>query len=65
MLAQLEADGTIARHVGRGTFLASMPERQDKAAAPAAHISPAELMEARLRIEPALCRADRDERHGC
>jgi DNA-binding FadR family transcriptional regulator len=54
MLAQLEADGTIARHVGRGTFLASMPEHQDKGAAPAAHISPAELMEARLRIEPAL-----------
>ena len=51
-LARLEADGTIARHVGRGTFLAAPADA--RAAAPAAHISPAELMEARLRIEPAL-----------
>jgi len=55
-LAQLEAEGAITRHVGRGTFLAG------RAAAPAAglpldrvaHSSPAELMEARLRFEPAL-----------
>ena len=51
-LARLEADGTIARHVGRGTFLAAPADAG--AAAPAAHVSPAELMEARLRIEPAL-----------
>lgn len=54
-LAQLEAEGSITRHVGRGTFLAS---RTDGAAAfpldSVAHTSPAELMEARLRIEPAL-----------
>jgi GntR family transcriptional regulator, uxu operon transcriptional repressor len=54
-LAQLEAEGSITRHVGRGTFLANVP-----ASAPnfpsdsVSHISPAELMEARLRIEPAL-----------
>jgi DNA-binding FadR family transcriptional regulator len=53
-LARLEADGTIARHVGRGTFLAAPANGDDTARAPAAHISPAELMEARLRIEPAL-----------
>lgn len=53
-LAQLEAEGTIARHVGRGTFLASTASGNDKATTPATHISPAELMEARLRIEPAL-----------
>lgn len=50
-LAQLEAEGTITRHVGRGTFLAppvnaGVPD--------VGHTSPAELMEARLRIEPAL-----------
>ena len=50
-LAQLEAEGAITRHVGRGTFLA----RSAGTEAPAsAHTSPAELMEARLRLEPAL-----------
>ncbi len=50
-LAQLEAEGTITRHVGRGTFLA------DAGGFPAGsitHTSPAELMEARLRLEPAM-----------
>jgi DNA-binding FadR family transcriptional regulator len=53
-LAQLEAEGAITRHVGRGTFLA--PRMEGKAAAfdGVAHTSPAEVMEARLRIEPAL-----------
>lgn len=55
-LAQLEAEGSITRHVGRGTFLAgrttavSADFPQDSVA----HTSPAEVMEARLRIEPAL-----------
>jgi DNA-binding FadR family transcriptional regulator len=54
-LAQLEAEGTITRHVGRGTFLAARPDSgRDDTAASVAHTSPAELMEARLRIEPAL-----------
>ncbi len=50
-LAQLEAEGAITRHVGRGTFLA------DTGGFPAdsiTHTSPAELMEARMRLEPAL-----------
>ncbi|HET9664550.1 MAG TPA: FCD domain-containing protein [Burkholderiales bacterium] len=54
-LAQLEAEGSITRHVGRGTFLA--PHADANAARTldsVAHTSPAELMEARLRIEPAL-----------
>jgi DNA-binding FadR family transcriptional regulator len=55
-LAQLEAEGSITRHVGRGTFLAGAPAASDlaSAAASVAHTSPAELMEARLRIEPAV-----------
>jgi DNA-binding FadR family transcriptional regulator len=50
-LAQLEAEGSITRHVGRGTFLA------DTGGYPAdsvTHTSPAELMEARMRLEPAM-----------
>lgn len=50
-LAQLEAEGTITRHVGRGTYLA------DTGGFPAdsvTHTSPAELMEARMRLEPAM-----------
>ena len=55
-LAQLEAEGAITRHVGRGTFLAGNGRAaQDTYPADSvAHTSPAELMEARLRIEPAL-----------
>ncbi len=54
-LAQLEAEGSIARHVGRGTFLAAAAGAgNEPGTAPANHISPAELMEARLRIEPAI-----------
>jgi len=55
-LAQLEAEGSITRHVGRGTFLAGRAGggNDDTPASSVAHTSPAELMEARLRIEPAL-----------
>jgi len=55
-LAQLEAEGAITRHVGRGTFLAGgAPSGPEELAADSfSHTSPAELMEARLRIEPAL-----------
>lgn len=55
-LAQLEAEGSVTRHVGRGTFLAS-PLGFGAGAAEfdsVANTSPAELMEARLRLEPAL-----------
>jgi len=56
MLAQLEAEGSITRHVGRGTFLSgqSAVEKDGYPLDSVSHISPAELMEARLRIEPAL-----------
>jgi len=53
-LAQLEAEGAITRHVGRGTFVAGEAGADAIPAGSAAHTSPAELMEARLRLEPAL-----------
>ncbi|MBC7779586.1 MAG: FadR family transcriptional regulator [Proteobacteria bacterium] len=51
-LADLEAEGRIRREVGRGTFVAA-PSQATAQAATARRASPAELMEARLRIEPA------------
>jgi DNA-binding FadR family transcriptional regulator len=56
MLAQLEAEGRITRHVGRGTYLVGAPRAHVDTlpSDSAAHTSPAELMDARLRIEPAL-----------
>jgi DNA-binding FadR family transcriptional regulator len=53
MLAQLEAEGAITRHVGRGTFLAGSGDGNFPFDG-RSHTSPAELMDARLRIEPAL-----------
>ena len=55
-LAQLEAEGAITRHVGRGTYLAGSGDRETGRIEieSVSHTSPAELMEARLRIEPAL-----------
>lgn len=55
-LAQLEAEGSVTRHVGRGTFLASPPGFSAAAIEfdSVANTSPAELMEARFRLEPAL-----------
>lgn len=53
-LAELEAEGLIRRHVGRGTFVT--PARNGAAVAtitPGA-VSPAEYVEARLRFEPDL-----------
>lgn len=52
-LAQLEDEGVIERHVGRGTFLRSTG---DTPRAPA-DSSPAEIMQARLVIEPAVASA--------
>ncbi|HZN25167.1 MAG TPA: FCD domain-containing protein [Burkholderiales bacterium] len=56
MLTQLEAEGSITRHVGRGTFLAgaASPAPEQFHSESFSNTSPAELMEARLRIEPAL-----------
>jgi DNA-binding FadR family transcriptional regulator len=54
-LARLEAEGAVLRHVGRGTFI---PPRGDSASVAGGiadvEVSPAELVEARLRLEPVL-----------
>lgn len=54
-LAQLEAEGYVTREVGRGTFMTGPSNAGESAAAGSMiNISPAEVMEARLRIEPAI-----------
>ena len=54
-LSQLEAEGYVTREVGRGTFLTGPPSADELSASESMlNISPAEVMEARLRIEPAI-----------
>ena len=52
-LARLEAEGSIVRRVGRGTFLAASGNTSLPVDTPP-DISPAELIEARLQLEPAM-----------
>ena len=53
-LAELEREGRITRHVGRGTFLAELEGGPDLPAAARAPLqtSPAEIMATRLVLEP-------------
>jgi DNA-binding FadR family transcriptional regulator len=54
-LAQLEAAGEVWRHVGKGTFIGAAPGGDSAdLAATAARTSPAEVMNARLLLEPTL-----------
>ena len=53
-LAQLEAGGEVWRHVGKGTFIGAAPGEGADLAATAARSSPAEVMNARLMLEPTL-----------
>ncbi len=56
-LANLEAEGQIWRHVGRGTFVGSRPvETASDVAYVSSRTTPRELMEARMLIEPGLVR---------
>jgi DNA-binding FadR family transcriptional regulator len=56
-LAVLEAQGELWRHVGKGTFLGARPVAEMASiAAIAAQTNPAEVMRARLSIEPELAR---------
>ncbi len=53
-LMVLEVEGRIARHVGRGTFAGPAEARDDRPGAAFVDSSPAEVMEARLVLEPHL-----------
>lgn len=56
-LATLENEGQIWRHVGRGTFIGPrMHTGADETKRIAGQTSPADVMEARLAIEPQLAR---------
>ena len=56
-LSLLEAHGQIWRHVGRGTFVGSRPiTRLDEIATLSIHTNPAEVMQARLLLEPGLAK---------
>jgi len=73
-LACMEADGLIWRHVGRGTFIGSRPIRNlDDLDFLRQLANPAQMMDARLAIEPELARlaalnatqSNIDEIHTC
>jgi DNA-binding FadR family transcriptional regulator len=51
-LANLERDGLITRHVGRGTFLTEAASHRFSGAPP--DTSPAEIMQVRLTVEPPI-----------
>ncbi len=57
-LGTLEAEGQIWRHVGKGTFIGNRPtDSLSDIATLAKRTNPAELMRARLIIEPEIARA--------
>ncbi|MGP0225147.1 FadR/GntR family transcriptional regulator [Paenarthrobacter sp. NCHU4564] len=70
-LSQLEIDGRVIRHVGRGTFVA--PSRTPSVDAVTVNASPAELMATRMLLEPRVAamaaltatQADFDEMERC
>ena len=54
-LTELESEGLIWRHVGRGTFVGSPPQPTEIDIRPLVeHTSPSEIMEVRLVIEPKI-----------
>lgn len=56
-MKQLETEGLIWRHVGRGTFFGAPPTQASDQPTPAeGSASPRELMEARIALEPQLSR---------
>ena len=60
-LAVLEGEGSIWRHVGKGTFVGTrvlVPSEQPSSLQEVSrHLSPQEVMEARLTLEPSLAAA--------
>jgi DNA-binding FadR family transcriptional regulator len=56
-MKQLQAEGLVWRHVGRGTFFGARPSGfEAEAPAPPGSSNPRELMEARIALEPQLAR---------
>jgi DNA-binding FadR family transcriptional regulator len=57
-LSELEKEGLIERHVGRGTFVAQPRERAEvlNPIIPEGTVSPAEYFQARMSLEPELAR---------
>lgn len=56
-LSLMEAHGQVWRHVGRGTFVGTRPvTRLDELASLSVHTNPAEVMQARLLLEPGLAK---------
>lgn len=55
-LQQLEDEGRIWRHVGKGTFLFGRMDRQQPIAMLADEVGPADVMRARAALEPAIAR---------
>ncbi len=53
-LSELETEGLVYRHVGRGTFVGSRTEDPQTSARSTGEYGPAEYIEARLRFEPEL-----------
>jgi len=57
-LGEMEAQGKIWRHVGRGTFVGPAPEPDPSdIAAAVSHTSPRDIIEARQMLEPQLAAA--------
>ncbi len=55
-LDALEREGTIWRHVGKGTFVAGLAESNSGLTELAQQMTPVRMMRARLSIEPAIAR---------
>lgn len=56
-LEQLEHEGTIWRHVGKGTYVSKVQDAQPDTLSNVAHqMTPVRMMRARLCIEPAIAR---------
>jgi len=55
-MKQLQAEGVVWRHVGRGTFFGARPAEAAAETPSLGTASPRELMEARIALEPQLAR---------
>jgi DNA-binding FadR family transcriptional regulator len=57
-LERLEREGVLWRHVGKGTFLSNAPDQsnQNDLTLLSRKVSPADVMQARATIEPAIAR---------